>query len=79
MAHFDFEKPIQDLEDQLKKVKEVADKGKIDVSASIKELEEKIVSQTQQISDIEALVNLHYRKEHGSFKVNSDLVETTRH
>jgi len=28
MAHFDFEKPIQDLEDQLKKVKEVADKGK---------------------------------------------------
>jgi acetyl-CoA carboxylase carboxyl transferase subunit alpha len=42
MAHFDFEKPIQDLEDQLKKVKEVADKGKIDVSTSIKELEEKI-------------------------------------
>jgi hypothetical protein len=42
-----------------------------------KELEEKIVSQTQQISDIEALVNLHYRKEHGSFKVNSDLVEET--
>ena len=42
-----------------------------------KELEEKVVSQTQQISDIEALVNLHYRKEHGSFKVNSDLVEET--
>ncbi|MBJ7427631.1 MAG: acetyl-CoA carboxylase carboxyltransferase subunit alpha [Bacteroidia bacterium] len=44
MAHFDFEKPIQELEDQLKKVREVADKGKIDVTSSIKELEEKIIS-----------------------------------
>jgi acetyl-CoA carboxylase carboxyl transferase subunit alpha len=49
MAHFDFEKPIQDLEDQLKKVKEVADKGKIDVSASIKELEEKIISTKREL------------------------------
>lgn len=49
MAHFDFEKPIQDLEDQLKKVKEVADKGKIDVSASIKELEEKIISTKKEL------------------------------
>ncbi len=49
MAHFDFEKPIQDLEDQLKKVKEVADKGKIDVNASIKELEEKIISTKKEL------------------------------
>ncbi len=49
MAHFDFEKPIQDLEDQLKKVKEVADKGKIDVGASIKELEEKIISTKKEL------------------------------
>ena len=43
----------------------------------IKELEEKIEHQIQQISDSEALVDIHYRKEHGSFKVNSDLVEET--
>jgi acetyl-CoA carboxylase carboxyl transferase subunit alpha len=49
MAHFDFEKPIQDLEDQLKKVKEVAERGKIDVSASIKELEEKIISTKREL------------------------------
>ncbi|MFY7732635.1 MAG: acetyl-CoA carboxylase carboxyltransferase subunit alpha [Bacteroidia bacterium] len=49
MAHFDFEKPIQDLEDQLKKVKEVADKGKIDVSASVKELEDKIITTKKEL------------------------------
>ena len=49
MAHFDFEKPIQDLEDQLKKVKEVAEKGKIDVSTSIIELEEKIISTKKEL------------------------------
>jgi hypothetical protein len=42
-----------------------------------KELEEKISQQIQQISDLEALVNLHYRKEYGSFQANSDLVEQT--
>jgi hypothetical protein len=42
-----------------------------------KELEEKISLQIQQISDLEALVNLHYRKEFGSFQINSDLVEQT--
>ncbi len=49
MAHFDFEKPIQDLEDQLRKVREVAEKGKIDVSASIKELEQKIDSTKKEL------------------------------
>ncbi len=49
MAHFDFEKPIQELEDQLKKVREVADKGKIDVTASIKELEEKIITTKREL------------------------------
>lgn len=42
-----------------------------------KELEEKISLQIQQISDLEALINLHYRKEFGSFQINSDLVEQT--
>jgi hypothetical protein len=39
------------------------------------EIEEKISFQMHQISDIESLVNLYYKKESGSFKVNSDLVE----
>ncbi|MES2655174.1 MAG: acetyl-CoA carboxylase carboxyltransferase subunit alpha [Bacteroidota bacterium] len=49
MAHFDFEKPIQDLEDQLRKVREVSEKGKIDVSASMKELEQKIDSTKREL------------------------------
>lgn len=39
---FDFEKPIAELVEQLEKVKQVAEKSKVDVSATIKELEEKI-------------------------------------
>lgn len=39
---FDFEKPIAELMDQLEKVKQVAEKSKVDVSATIVELEEKI-------------------------------------
>lgn len=39
---FDFEKPIAELVDQLEKVKQVAEKSKVDVTATIKELEEKI-------------------------------------
>jgi acetyl-CoA carboxylase carboxyl transferase subunit alpha len=39
---FDFEKPIGELMDQLEKVKQVAEKSKVDVTATIKELEEKI-------------------------------------
>src|SRR5574343_1731015 len=39
---FDFEKPIAELMDQVEKVKQVAEKSKVDVSATIVELEEKI-------------------------------------
>lgn len=49
MAYFDFEKPLQELEDQLKKVKEVAEKGKIDVSATLAELEQKIAETKKEI------------------------------
>jgi len=41
----------------------------------IQEIEEKMSMQIQEISDLEALINLYYRKEYGSFKVNSDIVE----
>ncbi len=39
---FDFEKPIADLLGQVEKVKQVAEKTKVDMSATLKELDEKI-------------------------------------
>ncbi|HET8828164.1 MAG TPA: acetyl-CoA carboxylase carboxyltransferase subunit alpha [Pelobium sp.] len=39
---FDFEKPIADLIGQVEKVKQVAEKTKVDMSATLKELDEKI-------------------------------------
>ncbi|WP_442590124.1 acetyl-CoA carboxylase carboxyltransferase subunit alpha [Pedobacter sp. AW31-3R] len=43
---FDFEKPIAELMQQIEKVKQVADKTKVDMSATLVELEEKL-SKTQ--------------------------------
>ncbi len=42
MASFDFEKPIQDLIDQLDEISKVHEKGKVDMSTKITELKEKI-------------------------------------
>ncbi|HVB02821.1 MAG TPA: acetyl-CoA carboxylase carboxyltransferase subunit alpha [Chitinophagaceae bacterium] len=42
MQFLDFEKPISDLYEQLEKVKQVGEKSKVDISATTKELEEKI-------------------------------------
>ncbi len=39
---FDFEKPIADLQQQVDKVKQIAEKTKVDMSATLKELELKI-------------------------------------
>lgn len=39
---FDFEKPIADLQQQIDKVKQVADKTKVDMSATLAELEAKL-------------------------------------
>jgi acetyl-CoA carboxylase carboxyl transferase subunit alpha len=44
---FDFEKPIAELVQQIEKVKQVADKTKVDMSATLVELEEKL-AKTQQ-------------------------------
>lgn len=38
---FDFEKPLSDLYQQIEKVKQIADKTKVDMSATLAELEEK--------------------------------------
>lgn len=42
MSHLDFEKPLDELKDQLEKAKQIAEKGKVDVSGLIQEIEKKI-------------------------------------
>lgn len=49
MAYFDFEKPIEELETQLENIRKTADKNKLDLTASVKELEEKIFNTKKEI------------------------------
>lgn len=49
MANFDFEKPIQDLIDQMDEVKKVHEKGKVDMAAKIIELEEQILAAKKEV------------------------------
>jgi acetyl-CoA carboxylase carboxyl transferase subunit alpha len=49
MTYLDFEKPIEELEKELQKLIDVAEKSKVDVSQSLKELEEKIIAKRKEI------------------------------
>lgn len=49
MTYLDFEKPIQDLEEELTKLKEVAAKSKVDLTDKIKELEAHINDKTKEL------------------------------
>lgn len=49
MAHFDFEKPIQELEDQLEEVMGVHEKGKVDMQAKMEELQAKILEAKHEV------------------------------
>jgi acetyl-CoA carboxylase carboxyl transferase subunit alpha len=49
MTYLDFEKPIQDLETETTKLKEVAAKSKVDLSDKIKELEGHIQEKTKEL------------------------------
>ncbi len=51
MNFLDFEKPVQELLEQIDKVKQVGEKGKVDTTATVKELEEKILEARKQITD----------------------------
>ncbi len=42
MTYLDFEKPISELLEQIEKAKQIAEKSKIDISATIRELEAKV-------------------------------------
>lgn len=56
---FDFEKPITDLQLQLEKVKQVAEKTNVDMSATLQELEEKIaVAKTEVYSNLTGWQNV---------------------
>lgn len=49
MTYLDFEKPIQDLENELTKLKEVSSKSKVDLTDKIKELESHILEKTKEL------------------------------
>jgi acetyl-CoA carboxylase carboxyl transferase subunit alpha len=49
MAYFDFEKSIQELDEQLQKAKQLSEKSKIDLTATIRDLEEKIVQERARV------------------------------
>lgn len=49
MTYLDFEKPIAELIEQLDKAKEIAEKSQVDVSGTVKELEEKILATRKEI------------------------------
>ncbi|NNM93947.1 MAG: acetyl-CoA carboxylase carboxyltransferase subunit alpha [Bacteroidia bacterium] len=50
MNYLDFEKPVEELTEQLEKVKQVGEKSKIDMTATIKELEDKIMDARKTIA-----------------------------
>ncbi|MDP3556454.1 MAG: acetyl-CoA carboxylase carboxyltransferase subunit alpha [Bacteroidota bacterium] len=49
MVYLDFEKPIQDLEEEITKLKEVASKSKVDLTEKIKELESHITAKMAEL------------------------------
>lgn len=49
MTYLDFEKPIQDLESELTKLKEVSAKSKVDLTEKIKELESHVLEKTKEL------------------------------
>lgn len=51
MNYLDFEKPIEELAEQLEKVNQVSEKSKIDMTATVKELEEKIMAARKTMSE----------------------------
>jgi acetyl-CoA carboxylase carboxyl transferase subunit alpha len=49
MVFLDFEKPIAELYEQLENLKQVGDKGNVDVSKAVAELEEKILAKKKEV------------------------------
>jgi len=51
MNFLDFEKPIEELVEQMDKLKQVGEKSKVDISASMKEIEDKMQTARKKIAD----------------------------
>jgi acetyl-CoA carboxylase carboxyl transferase subunit alpha len=49
MTYLDFEKPISELLEQIEKAKQIAEKSKIDISATIRELEAKVEATRKEV------------------------------
>tara|TARA_Y100000385_G_C13048936_1_gene618810 strand:+ start:757 stop:1716 length:960 start_codon:yes stop_codon:yes gene_type:complete len=49
--YLDFEKPIEELNEQIVKTKEVGEKGKVDITSTLTELEKKLENTTKEIYD----------------------------
>lgn len=49
MTYLDFEKPIQDLETELDKLKDVSVKSKVNLDDKVKELEATILQKTKEL------------------------------
>ena len=49
--YLDFEKPIEELNEQIVKTKEVGEKGKVDITGTLTELEKKLENTTKEIYD----------------------------
>src|SRR5690606_11813571 len=47
---FDFEKPIADLQQQIEKVKQIAEKTKVDMSGTLTEVDQQLAAAKEQIS-----------------------------
>ena len=50
-TYLDFEKPIEELDNQLIKAAEIAETSDADVSKTVKDLEKKIVAKRKEIAD----------------------------
>lgn len=49
MIYLDFEKPIQELEEELLRIQEVGEKNQVDISSTIADLEKKIAAKKKEI------------------------------
>ena len=49
--YLDFEKKIEELDEQLANLKEIESKGEVDASATVQELEQKIIDTKKEIYD----------------------------
>ncbi len=49
--YLDFEKPIEELSEQIAKTKEIGEKGKVDITSTLAELENKLENTTKDIYD----------------------------